>query len=58
MKALKRGSDALLLVAIAFLVVALLGPAWAYVVAAVCFAGSVAVTLLRRRPRPRRTGQT
>jgi hypothetical protein len=46
---LKRGSDAMLLLAIVFLVVAIVGPSWAYGVAGACLVASVVLTVLRRR---------
>ena len=49
MKGLKYGSDGLLLLALVLLVVAVLGPVWAYAAAAVCLVGSVVLTVLRRR---------
>lgn len=49
MKGLKRGSDALLLLAVVLLVVAIVGPSWAYGVAAGCLVASVVLTVLRRR---------
>lgn len=53
---LKRWSDALLLLAIAFVVIGVVGPAWAYAVAAVLFVASVAVTSAKRRRAKARKG--
>ena len=49
MKALKLASDGMLLLALVFLVVAVVGPTWAYGVAAFCLVGSLVLTVLRRR---------
>jgi hypothetical protein len=48
-KRLKYASDGLLLLALVLLVVAVLGPTWAYLAAAVCLVGSVVLTVRRRR---------
>jgi hypothetical protein len=60
-KQLKLASDGMLLLAVVFLVVALVGPAWAYGVAALCLVAAVVLTVLRRRSqaaRRRATTQT
>ena len=49
MTQLKRLSDAMLLLAIAFLVVAIVGPSWAYWVAGFCLLDSVVLNAVRRR---------
>lgn len=49
MKGLKHLSDALLLLSLVLLVVAVLGPSWAYWVAGFCLLGSVVATWQRRR---------
>jgi len=48
-KPLKRASDVMLLLAIALLVVAIVGPLWAYAAAALCLVASVVLTVLHRR---------
>jgi hypothetical protein len=49
-KALKLASDAALLLALLFLVVAVVGSAaWAYAVAGLCLVTSVVLTVRRRR---------
>jgi hypothetical protein len=50
-KALKRISDVMLVLTFVFVGLALVGPAWAWWVAAFCLAGSVVATLVRRRLR-------
>jgi Flp pilus assembly protein TadB len=48
-KQLKVASDGMLLLAVVFLVVAVVGPTWAYWVAALCLVDAVVLTVLRRR---------
>ena len=49
MRQLKVASDGMLLLAVVFLVVALVGPAWVYGLAALCLVAAVVLTVLRRR---------
>ena len=49
MKALKHFSDGMLLLAVVFLVVGIVGPVWAYWVAAFCLVDSFVLTWMRRR---------
>lgn len=51
MKALKRLSDGLLVLALVLVVVALVGPTWVWWLAAACLAGSVAASVVRGRRR-------
>jgi hypothetical protein len=48
-KQLKVVSDAMLVLAVVFAVVALVGPSWAWYVAAFCLVDAVAATVLKRR---------
>ena len=58
MKARKRASDALLVLAVVLLVVAVAGPSWAYPVAGACLVGAVVCTVARRRLRKALRPQT
>lgn len=49
MKALKTVSDGMLVLAVVFAVVAMVGPSWAWWVAAFCLVDSVVATVWRRR---------
>ena len=49
MKHLKTISDAMLVLAFVFAGVAMLGPSWAWWVAAFCLVDAVAATVLKRR---------
>ena len=49
MKALRRISDGMVVLALVFAVVALLGPSWAWWVAGFCLLDSVVATVLHRR---------
>ncbi|MFN2537260.1 MAG: hypothetical protein ABR549_03790 [Mycobacteriales bacterium] len=49
MKGLRAASDLMLVLALGFVVVALVGPAWASWVAAFCLLDAVVLTVVRRR---------
>jgi type IV secretory pathway VirB2 component (pilin) len=57
-KALRLASDGMLLLAIVLLVVAVVGPTWAYGAAGFSLLGSVVLTVVRRRFRRGRAVQT
>jgi hypothetical protein len=57
-KALRLASDGMLLLAIVLLVVAVVGPSWAYGAAGCSLLASVVLTVVRRRVRRGRAVQT